>query len=385
MRIAIEKFNGEQLQQALDARKWSVGMLAEMSDISESMLYYLINNEKKPSHETLVKISSTLKLPETFFCKKQEVEFTHSFFRSLKRSAKTSRISVDVKIKWVSNIRNFLSNYVEFPKLNLPDLDDFKDRDPHSLTLNEIEDLAQKVREFWDLHNSVIQNTTLLFENNGLFVTKFTIGSEDVDALSKVDITNNNPYILLSSDKNSRSRTKFDNAHELGHYLLHSALDTKLFDVGKKDNHDLLEEQANRFAGAFLLPEVSFSRDFAYPTLEHYKVLKSKWKVSIALLVYRSHQLELINDRTYKNLQINISKRGWRKNEPLEDLIELETPSLAQRAFDLIFKEKLISVQEMEDKIGLFSAEIEKICGLEKGFFDKYKLEQQRPVLRLVK
>jgi len=242
-----------------------------------------------------------------------------------------------------------------------------------------------RTRSFWGLSDGVITNTTLLLENNGIFLTRFLLGSQDIDALSRIDIDTKSVLILLSSDKNSNSRAKFDNIHELGHSVLHSRINPKYFDFEKKQNHNLLEEQANRFASSFLLPEISFTRDFSYPTLESFKALKTKWKVSIGLLIYRSRQLGLINDRTFKNLQINVSRRGWRKSEPLENIIQEETPSLARQAFELVFDEKLLLVSKMENDLGLHQDEIEKICGLEKGFFNKYKTDSDRPKLRLVK
>lgn len=383
MRSAVEEFNGSRLQSALDARMWSVGMLSEMSGLSTSMLYYLLNDEKKPSYDTLLNISNTLKLPEDYFFKNDSKVNSHSFFRSYKRSTKTLRKSIKTKLEWVSEIHSFLSNHVKFPDLNIPVFEELKSRDPRNISLDEIENLAQKTRSYWGLSDGVIANTTQLLESNGFIITRFLLGNEDVDALSRIE--NDQVYILLASDKNSSSRNKFDNCHEAAHVVLHSNINKQVFDPEKNENHTLLEEQANRFAGAFLLPEVSFARDFTYPTLESFKALKVKWKVSIGLLVYRARDIGLINERTFKNLQINISKKGWRKNEPLEDRIEVEKPSLIKKAFELILDEELITVSEMEREIGLSQKEIENICGLGVGFFDKYKFKGERPKLRLVK
>ncbi len=385
MRKGVEEFNGQRLQKALDARMWSVSMLSEMSDVSSSMIYNMINNEKKPSYETLNTVAESLKMPVSYFLKDKKHEDTHPFFRKFSRSTKTIRKSVEKKIEWIIEIKDFLSNYVEFPELNIPSFEVVQEKSPRYLKDDHIENIAKQTREYWDVNSAVLPNATVLLENNGFIITRFELGTEDIDALSKYEVRRDNAYVLLSTDKDSPSRSRFDIAHELGHAILHKNISSKTFNFTKKENHDLLEDQANRFAGAFLLPEEEFTRDFQYPTLESYKTLKSKWKVSIGLLIYRSKQLDLINERTYKNLQINISKRGWRKNEPLEDKIEEENPSLFKQALDLILKEEVVTLKEVIDKVGLSQSDIERVCGLDIGYLNKYRSSQDGPNLRLVK
>ena len=72
------------------------------------------------------------------------------------------------------------------------------------------------------------------------------------------------------------------------------------------------------FAGAFLLPAESFIKDVrAYPTdLKYYLWLKRKWRVSVAAMVYRSRQLEIITSNQHQYMMRQISKNGWRKQEP---------------------------------------------------------------------
>ena len=134
-----------------------------------------------------------------------------------------------------------------------------------------------------------------------------------------------------------------------------------------------------------MLPQDTFSRDFEYPTLESFKNLKVKHGVSIAFLVFRARQLNLINKRTYKNLQINISRKKWRTEEPLEEQIPTEEPSLIKKALDLLFSEKIINLNTFVSEVGFYPNDIERVCGLENGYLDKYKERgQDGPNLRLV-
>ena len=66
-------------------------------------------------------------------------------------------------------------------------------------------------------------------------------------------------------------------------------------------------------------------------TLESYARLKAKWGVSIQALVRRARDLAIIDYNRYRSLMIQISSRGWRKNEPVHIPVEMpltRTPSL---------------------------------------------------------
>ena len=50
--------------------------------------------------------------------------------------------------------------------------------------------------------------------------------------------------------------------------------------------------------------------------MRDFVALKSAWGVSVAALVYRAHDLDVIDDSRYRALQIQMSK--WRRKEPGE-------------------------------------------------------------------
>ena len=97
---------------------------------------------------------------------------------------------------------------------------------------------------------------------------------------------------FLAADKSIACRSRFDAAHELGHLILHQKV--KRSAIANPVGHQLLEKQANRFAGAFLLPEESFATDFYSSTLDALRIVKEKWLVSIAMILYRAQELEFI-------------------------------------------------------------------------------------------
>lgn len=91
--------------------------------------------------------------------------------------------------------------------------------------------------------------------------------------------------------------------HELAHLLIHTR------------RSETSESEANRFAGALLFPQHEFDDAMqGERQLRYFISMKSAWGVSVAALVYRAHQLDYIDDRRYRALQIQMSK--WRKSEP---------------------------------------------------------------------
>ena len=68
--------------------------------------------------------------------------------------------------------------------------------------------------------------------------------SDKIDAFSRLGAVS---VIVLNTARKSTSRWIFDIAHELGHFVLHS------LGIPTKEK----EDQADYFAGAFLLPRTS--------------------------------------------------------------------------------------------------------------------------------
>lgn len=379
----LDNFSGNQLKMALDARMLSATTLSEISGISNSMISEIINDNRNPSYDTLSKLSVALNLPEVFFLKKFEINNNQVFYRKYSNATKKLRSSIDIKLIWLECIIEFLERFVGFPTLNLYESKLIKNKDFTSYSFDEIENLAGEVRAYWGVGEGVISNLTLLLENNGFFITRTEIGSDRLDGLFKFNRINNRAIIFLAKDKNSIVRSKFDLAHELGHAILHKNIDTKYYKI--KEFHDLLEEQVNRFAGAFLLPSKSFTRDFTVPTLDTFLALKKKWNVSIAFMIVRAYQLELINERTYKNMWVNYSRKGWKKGEPFDNEIQNEKPTMLKKAFQLIQDNNLTSTKEIINTIGLSQNDIISLANLEKNFFSKFQEREVYPNLKLVK
>jgi hypothetical protein len=134
--------------------------------------------------------------------------------------------------------------------------------------------------------------------------------------------------------------------------------------------HNLLELQGHRFALSFLLPARGFTTDLWAPTLDGFLALKSQWKVSIQAMVKRCEQLELLNEEQVRRCWLNISRRGWRKREPLDDELPIESPRLLRRSFEVTLSEGLVSRSQILQVLASASVDIEELAGLSSGFLE---------------
>ena len=167
-------------------------------------------------------------------------------------------------------------------------------------SLEDLEDLAVDVRYALGIEpHGPIQNLTAAIERAGVCIVPM-VGLPGIDGISAW--VNDVPVIGLSpSVPGDRFRLS------LGHESLHLMCHTR--------KGPSTEAEANRFAGALLIPLEDFDAAMSErPNLKDFIAMKTNWGISVAALVYRAHELDYIDDSRYRALQIQMSK--WRKNEP---------------------------------------------------------------------
>src|SRR5436309_9411323 len=90
-----------------------------------------------------------------------------------------------------------------------------------------------------------------------------------------------------------------------------------------------LEDEADAFAGAFLLPADEIRPQLRRFDLRQLANLKQYWKVSMAAIAVRAERLKLITPYQSKMFWIEMSRLGYRKREPGEP--PKEYPKLLRR------------------------------------------------------
>jgi Zn-dependent peptidase ImmA (M78 family)/transcriptional regulator with XRE-family HTH domain len=371
------------IREARVSRGYSLFDLAEEINVSKQLVSkYELGTVKVPA-ENLVKISQLLEFPLSFFYKYKDPEINNysesvTFFRSLRSTSKKTKISLEQNIDFVQEIFLFLKKYIDFPPVDIPEniAEDYKT----GVSDEYIEEMAMKLRQYWNLGNKPIKNLSNLLLKKGFVISRVELNTEKVDAFSKLT-SSGIPCVILGSDKNSAVRSRMDLAHELGHIILHSHIEETEFEKNLKK----IEKEATKFAGSFLLPAVSFSEDIHSVALDSFIYLKEKWKVSIAAMVVRTHSLQLISDEQYNSLFRQINAKNWRRKEPLDDSIDFERPNMINEALELLVNNNILTLEEFIDNICFNEKDIENLCFLPIGYFKSNIYKNNKPQLKIIK
>ncbi len=270
--------------------------LAMAVDLAPRTITQYERGAQLPRQETLSRIAATLDFPESFFAQDDldSPAVEAASFRAVSRMSARSR---DQALSFAATAVDF-SRWIDerfvIPTLNVPQFSD---------TAPEL--AADALRHEWGLSQAPIGHTIDLAERHGVRVFSLPRELADVDAYSFW--LDSQPFILLNRSK-STERSRFDIAHELGHLTMHSS---------SKAHGKQAEQEANDFAAAFMMPEGDV---IAYappaPTLPALIRLKRRWGVSLPALTRRLFKLNVLSEWQYRALFIDISRRGYRTDEP---------------------------------------------------------------------
>jgi len=211
---------------------------------------------------------------------------------------------------------------------------------------------AKLIRQHWRLGDKPIKDMIHLLEVKGIRVFSLAENNKDIDAFSVW--RNEVPYVFLNRFK-SAERSRYDAAHELCHLCLH-----KHGGAAAELKNSPIEKDAQAFAGEFLMPEADVrstitSKIYSIDDLLPYK---KRWRVSAAALAYRLLELGLIKDSRRNSLYVDMSRRGWLKNEPKE--IAREQSGFWQQIFDDL-RSKGINKSHISDDTGVPIKELESL------------------------
>lgn len=337
-------FNPTRLSEARAYNKMTGEELANLIGVKKQAISQFENKKANPEYETVCKISRELHFPVEYFYEDNLCVLQgNTYFRALFSSNKRDLNSQKIKARYVAQIYESLTQYVDFSPYNVPSFEDTSD----------IPSIAQKLRDYWGLGQEPISDMVGLMERNGIIMSEFATDSKKIDAFSQYGEINNIPYhcVVLGTEKLSFARRQFSCAHELGHIVLHEKFED-LSGINREDFRKR-EDEANLFAAEFLLPKKAFLADLqVYANrLQRYVELKRKWKVSIAAMVVRAHNLKAINDSQYQYLIRQISKNNWRTNEPLDDYLTVKHPKAIKQAINLILLNDVLTGKELLKQI----------------------------------
>ncbi len=329
-------FQGERLRLARDYRGSTLDALGRQIFASRQFIQQLEVGTRQPSEQNIGAISEALDFPTNFFLRPVDHKVVEDDcnFRSRRTTRQSLRRRVATYATLLQEVINYLEQYVYLPGLRLPR--------GKAETQKEIEELAQLCRATWGIPpDEPIDNMTRALENAGVIVSEFGGITDKIDALSVASVTS---VVIRNTAKQSSSRARFDLAHECGHLVMHFPLES-----GSPES----ERAADAFASALLMPEKAFRKEFPsggfrWPALF---ALKQRWGASVAAIVHRALDLQLIGPLEYRRANVSIRRRGWHKGEPREP--DEERPELLQAAFMEVERSFHSSAADVARELGL--------------------------------
>lgn len=356
----------------------SATTLADLADLSIQSVSKYENDRQTPKLDGVHRFASILRVPYEYFFRPMAVKDDRPIFWRARLSAPpTMRDRAEVRLEWMKDIVDYLASYFDLPALNLPR---FEFSEESFGSSDYVEQVAQEIREFWDIGRGPMPDTIELLETNGVLVSRIHVRAEKLDAFSQWSDRFNVPFVVLSRDKASACRQRFDVLHELVHIVCHANIPQKR--LNDKAFYKAVEKQADQIASAMLMPEADFVSELYAPSLDGFLTLKERWGTSVAAMIMRSKHLDLIDDDDAKRLWINYNRRGWRNDEPLDRKLETEEPHLIRRSFELLIEEGVQSTSEIVKALPFPIADLEELADLEPGTLSSEPQSRIAPILK---
>ena len=328
-------FDGGRLAQARELAGFLKSDVALATELSAAAIGQFESGVSRPTVATVAKLALALRVPPAFFAanrKRFTISETDAHFRSLRSTSKRDRAKARAQVELLAEMVQSLERRVRLPAVDLPEIgaDSTPDR------------AAQAVREAWALGEGPIGNVVGVLERKGVIISRLPAATDELDAFSCW--VGPRPFIVLVSNKDAADRARFDAAHELAHLLLHH--DAQPGDA-------VVERAAHAFAAEFLAPTRSIKP--LLPNRVDWRRLadlKLEWGVSMAMLLRRMRELGVISDAAYRRGMMDLSRRGWRRSEPI-DIGVAERPELLARALSLLEEQRGFSMDQLATDLAL--------------------------------
>ncbi|CAN5714654.1 XRE family transcriptional regulator [soil metagenome] len=322
--------------------------LESSTGISQAAISKIEQGLKEPSPEQIETLGSSLScLPSFFFQAEREYGPPMSAHPMYRKKASVGQKVLDKVIAELSvrlaHARVLLQSAEFEPELPLPqyDADEFA---------SQIEDVADMVRRAWYVPRGPIRSLIEFVERAGIIVIESDMESARIDGVS-YQVPGMPPVIFLNRNLPS-DRQRFSLAHELGHIVLHRIPSPEM------------EQQADQFAAALLMPRDDIGAELRGMTLAKAAQLKPYWKVSMAALIFRASALGKIDSGASSYLWRQMSFKGFRTREPSSLDFESERPSLASGLFSNLTEAMGYSREELEGALHLRYEELAELYGL---------------------
>lgn len=360
-------FTGAMLRLARQRRGVRQNEAAKKLGVSPTDLSRIENDTKEPSTDFLEKAAGEFGVPVEFFDLTDRIYgapvSVHPMWR---KKAEVTAGEMDAVVAELNvrtmHLRRLLQATDINPVRTIPQFDIDEYGSPVKI--------AALLRAHWMMPTGPIQNLTEILEEAGIVIVHSRMDGSSISGVT-FRVPGLPPLIVLNSDQPA-DRMRFTLSHELGHIVMHQ------FPT------PTMEQEANEFASAFLVPTKDVAPHFGPGRVDLPKLaaLKRVWKVSMASLVFAADRAGKLTTSQKNYLWQQFSMAGIRTAEPPELDFPPERPSLVST---------LLRVHV--ENLGYTLAELSKILVMSEvelpQFYDMAELlgaNPQRPKgLRIVK
>lgn len=297
------------LHRARKASGLSLRDLGERVGVSHAAIKKYEDGVAMPSSDILIGLSRALKVRTEYFFRPDPVALEGIEYR--KRSSLPKKRLDAITHEVIDQIERRIELENLFPQSPVKAFATVEGLVASITAMDQIEDVAECVRDTWELGFDPIPDLIDVLETYGIRV--FMI---DADADNKFDglaaRVDGMPIVVVGRHWPG-DRQRFTLAHELGHLMLEGRISA-----------DLNEEMAcNRFAGAFLFPRASVLQEMGEHRnaieLKELGLLKEEFGLSMAGILYRARDLGIISP-PYRDEQAKLFRiKRWHLKEPGQD------------------------------------------------------------------
>jgi len=330
---------GERLKRARVRAGLSMQGLVDRADniVSKQSISQYEKNLKTPSSTVLIALANALGIGIDYFFRNVNVSIGEVDFR--KHSSFSKKKQEVLKEK----IREYLERYIEIENILGLDykFENHLKNEPIN-SLDDIENISTKLRESWNLGIDPIGNIIEMLELKNIKVLLVDDDKKFNGLCGEVNDEESHYFIVLNNSKELKSdRKRFTALHELAHLVL--------------PNHLLDKEKvSDRFAGAFLFPKESVINEFGAKrtkiSIEELAHIKQKYGISIAGIIFRLRQLDIINEAMFKRFWIANKTSKFDERYPYKK--EIKTTRF-QNLLAHAYSEEFISLSKLAELSGL--------------------------------
>ena len=294
--MAVENISTN-LYRIRKSKKISMQELSDSCNLSRVAYSAIENGKSQPKSSTLIGLASNLGVDIKDLLA-EAPQFKSLRFRTHKTMTKQQQ---NTRQQIIYDVARWLKDYNK-----LEELTNSSPSELPSVSLKDPEKASMEFRKHLGLdQKDAIEDVLGLLSKQGIkfYLAPFSLKNFFGFSIAKDD---GGPAVIVNiSDSITIERRIFTSVHELGHILLHSESfnQNELLEIEKE------EQEADLFAGYFLLPSEGFNREWEeckglnwYDAVLH---IKRKYRVSYKTVLHRLIQL---NNLDSKEVYINFNK-----------------------------------------------------------------------------